>query len=181
MPRRRCRRWSCFAEPTRGRHRSIPAACAASTSTRCWTVCGSLSNDPSLPQVHVSGPEDQLRSITSRTRITGNRLAVPVGALLVLFFGVAVLAGLGGRADHQRAVSVLRRSGADRAAIMCFRSLEAIMPVIVGLVVGVRCRGSARRLARTSRWAGGHEHRSSIARRCGGATCSRGRGRWRSS
>ncbi|HEX2784467.1 MAG TPA: hypothetical protein VHN36_12855, partial [Ilumatobacteraceae bacterium] len=97
----------------------------------------SISNDPSLPELHVSGPEDQLRSITSRTRITGNRLAVPVGALLVLFFGVAVLAGLGGRADHQRAVSVLRRRGADRAAVTCFRSLEAILPVIGGLVLGI--------------------------------------------
>ena len=96
-----------------------------------------LSTDPSLPEVHVAGPEDQLRSITSRTRITGNRLAVPVGALLVLFFGVAVLAGLGGRADHQRAVSVLRRRGADRTAITCFRLLEAVLPVLGGLVLGV--------------------------------------------
>ena len=97
----------------------------------------SLADDPSLPGLHVSGPEDALRSITSRTRITGNRLAVPVGALLVLFFGVAVLAGLGGRADHQRAVSVLRRRGADRWAIAFFRGLEAILPVIGGLIVAI--------------------------------------------
>ncbi|MEY2445862.1 MAG: hypothetical protein QOE00_2442, partial [Ilumatobacteraceae bacterium] len=97
----------------------------------------SVGNDPSLPELHVSGPEDQLRSIASRTRITANRLAVPVGALLVLFFGVAVLAGLGGRADHQRAVAVLRRRGADRRAIACFRGLEAMLPVIGGLLVGI--------------------------------------------
>src|SRR5258706_11030263 len=97
----------------------------------------SIGNDASLPELHVSGPEDQLRSIASRTRITGNRLAVPVGALLVLFFGVAVLAGLGGRADHQRAVAVLRRRGADRRAIACFRGLEAILPGFGGLLLGV--------------------------------------------
>ena len=100
---------------------------------------GAISNDPSLTALglHVSGPEDQLRSITSRTRITGNRLAVPIGALLVLFFGVAVLAGLGGRADHQRAVSVLRRRGAHRPTIVCFRALEAMLPVVGGLVLGI--------------------------------------------
>jgi hypothetical protein len=100
---------------------------------------GSISNDPSLASLglHVSGPEDQLRSITSRTRITGNRLAVPIGALLVLFFGVAVLAGLGGRIDHQRAVSVLRRRGAHRPTIVCFRVLEALLPVIGGLIAGI--------------------------------------------
>ncbi|MGZ4674474.1 MAG: hypothetical protein ACXV8K_17570, partial [Ilumatobacteraceae bacterium] len=97
----------------------------------------SLTNDPSMSGLFVSGPEDQLRSITSRTRITDNRLAVPVGALLVLFFGVAVLAGLGGRVDHQRAVSVLRRRGADRLAIVCFGALEALLPVLGGVVLGL--------------------------------------------
>jgi hypothetical protein len=83
-----------------------------------------LSNDPALTGLTVSGPEDQLRSVVSRTRITSNRLAVPVGALLVLFFGVAALAGLGGRADHQRAVQVLRRRGAGGRTIVR-RSLDA--------------------------------------------------------
>lgn len=96
----------------------------------------SISSDPTLPGVHVSGPEGQLRTISSRTRITDNRLAVPIGALLVLFFGVAALAGLGGRADHQRTVSVLRRRGADRRVVVCFRLLESALPVVVGMLVG---------------------------------------------
>ena len=98
-----------------------------------------ISNQPSLTALglHVSGPEDQLRAITSRTRISGNRLAVPIGALLVLFFGVAVLAGLSGRVDHQRAVAVLRRRGAHRPTIVCFRLLEALLPVLGGLVLGI--------------------------------------------
>ena len=74
----------------------------------------SIGNDLSLPALHVSGPEDDLLSIGSRTRISGNRLVVPIAALLVLFFGVAVLAGLGGRADHQRTSALLRRRGAGR-------------------------------------------------------------------
>ena len=95
-----------------------------------------ISSDSSLPGVFVSGPEAQLQVISSRTRITNNRLAVPIGALLVLFFGVATLAGLGGRADHQRTVAVLRRRGAGRGVIGCFRLLEVAFPVVVGLIVG---------------------------------------------
>lgn len=95
-----------------------------------------LSNDPGLTGLTVSGPEDQLRGVVSRTRITANRLAVPVGALLVLFFGVAALAGLGGRADHQRAVQVLRRRGAGGRAIALFRALEAGVPLVLGTVLG---------------------------------------------
>lgn len=97
----------------------------------------SVSSEPSLPGVHVSGPEDDLLSIRTRTRITGNRLAVPIGALLVLFFGVAVLAGLGGRADHRRTASLLRRRGASPTAIFSFRLLEAALPVLGGMVVGL--------------------------------------------
>ncbi len=97
----------------------------------------SIGNDPSLSGfgLHVSGPEDRLLSISSRTRISDNRLAVPVGALLVLFFGVAVLAGLGGRADHRRIASVLRRRGANWSVMATFRTLEAALPVIGGLLV----------------------------------------------
>ena len=96
----------------------------------------SISSDVSLPGGIVSGPEDELLSISSRTRITSNRLVVPVGALLVLFFGVAVLAGLGGRADHQRTASLLRRRGATRAVIACFRVIEAALPVVGGAIIG---------------------------------------------
>jgi hypothetical protein len=96
-----------------------------------------VSTDVTLTDLFVSGPEDDLLSISSRTRITSNRLVVPVGALLVLFFGVAVLAGLGGRADHRRTSSLLRRRGASRAVIAAFRMLEAALPVIGGIVVGV--------------------------------------------
>jgi hypothetical protein len=97
----------------------------------------SIGNDPSLPSVHVSGPEDDLLSIRARTRITANRLAVPMGALLVLFFGVAVLAGLAGRADHRRTASLLRRRGATGQTILSFRMLESALPAIGGAVVGV--------------------------------------------
>jgi hypothetical protein len=93
--------------------------------------------DPSLPRPHISGPEDDLLSIRSRTRITGNRLAVPIGALLVLFFGVAVLAGLGGRADHRRTAALLRRRGARATAVFSFRLLEAVLPLIGGVLVGL--------------------------------------------
>ena len=96
-----------------------------------------VATDPTTPGLHVAGPEDELLSIGSRTRITENRLAVPIGALLVLFFGVAVLAGLGGRADHQRTASVLRRRGANRWVIGCFRAIEAALPVVGGVIVGV--------------------------------------------
>ena len=96
----------------------------------------SISSDVSLPGGVVSGPEDDLLAISSRTRITNNRLVVPVGALLVLFFGVAVLAGLGGRADHQRTASLLRRRGATRPVIACFRLLEAALPVVGGVILG---------------------------------------------
>ncbi len=97
----------------------------------------SVASDPSLSGLHVAGPEDALLSISSRTRITENRLAVPVGALLVLFFGVALLAGLGGRADHQRTSGLLRRRGANRWVIACFRTIEAAMPVVGGMLLGV--------------------------------------------
>ncbi|MEP7113350.1 MAG: hypothetical protein ABI862_08800 [Ilumatobacteraceae bacterium] len=98
----------------------------------------SVNSDPALSgfALRVSGPEDELLSISSRTRISGNRLAVPVGALLVLFFGVALLAGVGGRADHRRTASLLRRRGADRTVIVSFRLLEAALPVVGGLLVG---------------------------------------------
>ncbi|MEP7201211.1 MAG: hypothetical protein ABI894_01305 [Ilumatobacteraceae bacterium] len=96
----------------------------------------SISTDLSLPALHVAGPEDDLLSISSRTRISGNRLVVPIAALLVLFFGVAVLAGLGGRADHQRTSALLRRRGARRAAMVTFRVIEAALPVVGGVIVG---------------------------------------------
>ncbi|MEO7370150.1 MAG: hypothetical protein ABIZ69_04755, partial [Ilumatobacteraceae bacterium] len=96
-----------------------------------------VGNDATLSGLHVSGPEDELLTISSRTRITGNRLAVPMGALLVLFFGVAVLAGLGGRTDHRRTSFLLRRRGASSSAIAFFRMLEAALPVIGGVVGGV--------------------------------------------
>ena len=95
-----------------------------------------ISSDPSLSGLVVSGPEDDLTSITTRTRISGNRLAVPIGAVPVLFFGVAVLAGLAGRADHRRTASLLRRRGASGPVIFVFRALEALLPVIGGVVVG---------------------------------------------
>ncbi|HSB86316.1 MAG TPA: hypothetical protein VLD86_08410, partial [Ilumatobacteraceae bacterium] len=109
-----------------------------------------LANDPQLVGLHVSGPEDELGAVVSRTRITGSRLAVPVGALLVLFFGVAAVAGLGGRADHRRAAWVLRRRGADGRAIAVFRVLEAGFPVVVGAAVGVIVA------AAVGAWLGGH-------------------------
>ncbi|HZX55857.1 MAG TPA: hypothetical protein VFE86_14320, partial [Ilumatobacteraceae bacterium] len=96
-----------------------------------------ISTDPALSGAHVAGPEDDLLTISSRTRISANRLVVPIGALLVLFFGVAVLAGLSGRADHQRTASLLRRRGAQRSVIVVFRAFEALLPVIGGLIVGV--------------------------------------------
>ena len=96
-----------------------------------------VASDPTLPTVHVSGPEDDLLAIRGRTRITGNRLAVPMGALLVLFFGIAVLAGLAGRVDHRRTASLLRRRGASAPATIAFRTLEAALPVVGGALVGV--------------------------------------------
>jgi hypothetical protein len=96
----------------------------------------SIATDTSLQGVFVSGPEDELLAISSRTRITGNRLMVPIAALLVLFFGVAVLAGVGARNDHRRTSSLLRRRGAQRPVIVAFRVLEALLPVIGGLIVG---------------------------------------------
>ena len=97
----------------------------------------SISLDPSLGEMHVSGPEDDLLAISGRTRITGNRLAVPIGALLVLYFGVAVLAGLAGRADHRRTASLLRRRGASPPVIFLFRLIEAAVPVLGGVLLGV--------------------------------------------
>ena len=97
----------------------------------------SVGSDATLSGLVVSGPEDELQTISTRTRITGNRLAVPIGALLVLFFGVAVLAGLAGRADHRRTALLLRRRGASGTAIFSFRSLEAALPVIGGAIVGL--------------------------------------------
>jgi hypothetical protein len=97
----------------------------------------SISIDPALPPLHVSGPEDDLLSISSRTRISTNRLAVPIAALLVLFLGVAVLAGLSGRADHQRTAALLRRRGATRPVLAIFRTLEAALPVVGGVIVGL--------------------------------------------
>jgi hypothetical protein len=96
-----------------------------------------VSTDPLLTGAHVAGPEDELSTISSRTRISANRLVVPIGALLVLFFGVAVLAGLGGRADHQRTSALLRRRGAQRSVIAVFRVFEALLPVLGGVVVGL--------------------------------------------
>jgi len=96
-----------------------------------------VSTDPLLTGAHVAGPEDELSTISNRTRISTNRLVVPIGALLVLFFGVAVLAGLGGRADHQRTSALLRRRGAQRSVIAVFRVFEALLPVLGGVVVGV--------------------------------------------
>ena len=97
----------------------------------------SVSTDPALTDAHVAGPEDDLSTISNRTRISANRLVVPIGALLVLFFGVAVLAGLGGRVDHQRTSALLRRRGAQRSAIAVFRVFEALLPVLGGLAVGL--------------------------------------------
>jgi hypothetical protein len=97
----------------------------------------SVTSDVALPGGVISGPEDELLSISSRTRITGNRLVVPIAALLVLFFGVAVLAGVGGRNDHRRTSALLRRRGAQRPVIVVFRVLESLLPVVGGLVVGV--------------------------------------------
>jgi hypothetical protein len=96
-----------------------------------------IGSDSTLPGVFVSGPEDDLLSIRTRTRITGNRLAVPIGAVLVLFFGVAVLAGLAGRADHRRASSLLRRRGASGSEIFVFRVLESVLPVLAGALLGL--------------------------------------------
>jgi hypothetical protein len=62
---------------------------------------------------------------------------VPIAALLVLFFGVAVLAGVGGRNDHRQTSALLRRRGAQRPVIVTFRLLEALLPVVGGLIVGV--------------------------------------------
>ena len=123
----------------------------------------SITSDISLPGGVVSGPEDDLLSISSRTRITSNRLVVPVGALLVLFFGVAVLAGLGGRADHQRTASLLRRRGATRRVIACFRLLEAALPVVGGRSSGGD-RSVARWMVRPSRRTRWSEHPAAIHR-----------------
>ena len=96
-----------------------------------------ISSDPALSELFVSGPENDLTVITARTRIAGNRLAVPIGAVLVLFFGVSVLAGLAGRADHRRTAALLRRRGATGPVVVVFRAVEAVLPVIGGVIVGV--------------------------------------------
>ncbi len=95
-----------------------------------------ISSDPQLTGLVVSGPERELFEISGRTHVTTNRLAVPIGALLVLFLGVAVVAGLGGRADHQRAAALLQRRGAGRSVLVWFRAVEALIPVVAGLVLG---------------------------------------------
>ena len=69
----------------------------------------------------------------------------------MLFFGVAVLAGLGGRADHQRTAALLRRRGAQRSVIVVFRVFEALLPVLGG----VDRRGRGRRGARADGSAAG--------------------------
>src|SRR4029078_1218964 len=104
---------------------------------RLLAAVRTVSTDPLLTGAHVAGPEDELSTISSRTRISANRFVVPIGALLVLFFGVAVLAGLGGRVDHQRTASLLRRRGAQRSVIVVFRVFESLLPVLGGLIVGV--------------------------------------------
>lgn len=117
----------------------VPIVARQLRSTDVDPVLGavrSLRSEANLPALHAAGPEDELLSIRSRTRIADNRLAVPIGALLVLFFGVAVLAGLGGRADHRRTASLLRRRGAGRSAIATFRMFEVMVPVVGGAAAG---------------------------------------------
>lgn len=125
---RRTYAWQVAVVPDRVRSIDVTPLLASVRSVR---------GDSSLSGVHISGPEDDLLSIQGRTRITGNRLAVPIGALLVLFFGVAVLAGLAGRADHRRTAFLLRRRGASATAIFSFRTLEAVLPVVGGVLVGL--------------------------------------------
>ncbi len=118
----------------------VPIVARQLRSTDVDPVLGavrSLSSEAALPALHAAGPEDELLSVRSRTRIADNRLAVPIGALLVLFFGVAVLAGLGGRADHRRTAALLRRRGAGRSAIVTFRMVEATLPVVGGTAAGI--------------------------------------------
>jgi hypothetical protein len=65
-------------------------------------------------------------------------LVVPIGALLVLFFGVAVLAGLGGACRSSTDLGIVapaRRAAFGRS--QCSASSKRCCPVLGGVVVGV--------------------------------------------
>ena len=103
---RRSRLWSSFGVRTRGRHRSSPANCAPSTSPH--SSAGSVQSPPTRRHRVFMSPARRTSSCRSAAAHASPRTGwrFRSARLLVLFFGVAVLAGLGGRADHQRTASV---------------------------------------------------------------------------
>ena len=106
-----------------------------------------------------------------------NRLAVPVGALLVLFFGVAVLAGLVAApttgAPWPCCAGEEQTDGRSPAFVVSRRSCRCSAGCCVGVGVALSA-GRMARAARRSRWL---QRVAPIARRFGRASgrCRRGR------
>lgn len=85
----------------------------------------------------VTGPDDAVRDVARRARITVNRLALPVGEAGALLAGFAVIATFAVRPWHRRGLQVLRLRSASRLEEWRFCIVEGALLVIVGAVIGV--------------------------------------------
>ncbi len=88
-------------------------------------------------RLSVTAPDDELRSIARRARVTTNRLALPIGQSATILGGFAMLTALAIRPWHQRGLRVLRLRGARRRHLRLYSALESGAIVGVGLIGGL--------------------------------------------
>jgi hypothetical protein len=98
---------------------------------------GRLGERNDVINISVTAPDDELRSVARRARITTNRLALPVGQAAALLVGFTVITTLAIRSWHRRGRRVLHLRAASRWSERCFTAFEAAIVVAVGAVLGL--------------------------------------------
>jgi hypothetical protein len=98
---------------------------------------GRLGERNDVINISVTAPDDELRSVARRARITTNRLALPVGQAASLLVGFMVITTLAIRSWHRRGRRVLHLRAASTWSERCFTALEAAIVVAAGAVLGL--------------------------------------------
>jgi hypothetical protein len=93
------------------------------------------------PGLILTAPDNVLRDQNARAQRSARRFALLGGAATALLLGFALIGAIGLRRDHGAAVELLRRRGATRPLARLLNTVEAVVPVAVGTLLGLALGG----------------------------------------
>ncbi|NUO58798.1 MAG: hypothetical protein HOV78_19225 [Hamadaea sp.] len=87
--------------------------------------------------LHLTAPDEVLSGEHDRAQRSTRRFDLLSGAATALLVGFAVIGAIGARRDHRAVVALVRRRGAPARRLFTLTAVTAVIPVLVGTVLGV--------------------------------------------